>query len=162
MSEKEMSSLFMSFIQKEDSTRVIPSAWWKYPVEVYAFLFHVKSKLNKKIVYYNCDAHSLSVVWDCESWDSIKENTWLWIEWDPSIFFVFVWLSERVCEKYQERWGRFFLMEVGHYAQNLWLRIALENLKWVEAGWLFDDEIKKYLKLENTNAKIALWMACWK
>jgi exopolyphosphatase/pppGpp-phosphohydrolase len=26
MSEKEMSSLFMSFIQKEDSTRVIPSA----------------------------------------------------------------------------------------------------------------------------------------
>lgn len=160
ITEKQLSSLFFSFSQKEKMTRVVPSAGGKYPVEVYAFLFNVKSKLNKKIVYYNPDFHSLSVVGDCSGWEGIKEDCGLWIEGNPSILFVFVGFIERVVGKYGERGGRFFLIEVGHYAQNLGLKIAQENLKGVEAGGLSDEKIKKYLKLEKTNAMIALGFAC--
>ena len=162
ISEKQLGSLFFSFSQKEKNTRVVPSAGGKYPVEVYAFLFNVQGKMNKKNVYYNPDFHSLSIVNSCDSCDEIKEDCGLWVEGNPSILFVFVGFVERVVEKYGERGGRFFLIEVGHYAQNLGLRIAQENLFGVEAGGLSDDKIKKYLKLENTNAYIGLGFACGK
>ena len=53
------------------------------------------------------------------------------------------------------------LIEVWHYAQNLGIMLVQENMKWVEAWWLKDDNIKKYLKLEKTNAIITLWFAVW-
>jgi SagB-type dehydrogenase family enzyme len=160
ITEKQLSSLFFSFSQKEKMTRVVPSAGGKYPVEVYTFLFNVKSKLNRKIVYYNSDYHSLSIVGDCGEWKDIKDDCGLWIDGNPSILFVFVGFADRVIDKYGERGGRFFMIEVGHYAQNLGLRIAQENLKGVEAGGLSDDRIKKYLKLERTKAMVALGFAC--
>lgn len=162
ITEKQLSSLFFSFFQKENMTRVVPSAGGKYPVEVYAFLFNVEGKLNKKIVYYNSDSHSLSVVGKCKKWENMKSDCGLWIEGSPSILFVFVGFIERVTKKYTERGGRFFLIEVGHYAQNIGLRVAQENLKGVEAGGLSDDKIRKYLKLERTDAMIALGFVCGK
>lgn len=160
LSEKQLGSLFFAFTQKDTTSRLLPSAGGKYPIEVYAFLFNVKSKLNKKIVYYNPDNHSLSEIGECSSWAEIREQFGLELEEDPAIFFVFVAIPERTTEKYGERGGRFILIEVGHYTQNLALRLTAENLGGVLCGALHDDEIKKLLNLQNTNALITLGFAC--
>ena len=160
LTEKQLGSLFYGFSQKESMTRIIPSAGAKYPVEVYAFLFNVRGPLNKKVVYYNPDFHSLSIVNDCGSFQEVNEHCGLRVEGNPSVLFVFVGFVERVTKKYGERGGRFFLIEVGHYAQTLGLRIAQEKLCGVEVGGIYDDEMKKHLKLENTNALIGLGFAC--
>ncbi len=160
ITEKQLWSLFYSFSQKEDFTRLVPSWWWIYPIEVFAFLLNVKWNLNKKIVYYNSDNHSLSIVNNIDNID-IQKDFWLLLEWEPSAIFVFVWFPDRVIQKYSERWGRFLLIETWHYAQNLWLRLVQEKMKWVEAGWLKDDKIKEYLKLNGSSIVITLWFAVW-
>ena len=158
--KNQLSSLFYAFAQKGDMTRVLPSAGGKYPIEVFAFMFNAEGKVNKKVVYYNADNHSLSIVGNSPKWKEIRNDCGLWVDGEPSILFVFVGFPERVIDKYGERGGRFFLIEVGHYAQNLGLRIAKEKMKGVEAGGLYDESIKKLLKLEDTGAMIGLGFAC--
>jgi hypothetical protein len=58
--------------------------------------------------------------------------------------------------KYGERGGRFVLMEVGHYAQRLSLRIAQERLAGYELRGLKDERVKRLLGLEATEAMVAL------
>lgn len=70
---------------------------------------------------------------------------------------VFVAFPERAVLKYGERGGRFALMEVGAAMQQLALQIAESSkLRGVAAGGMFDEVWKQTLKLENTNAEIAL------
>lgn len=159
-SEKHLGSLFYAFVQKEATSRLLPSAGGKYPVEVYAFLFNVEGKLDKQIVYYNPDNHSLSVVTKCPDWGEVKELFGLELDSEPAAFFVFVAIPERTIDKYGERGGRFILIEVGHYAQNLALRLATEKLGGVISGALHDDEIRGLLNLQNTNALVTLGFAC--
>ncbi|MCX7928085.1 MAG: SagB/ThcOx family dehydrogenase [Patescibacteria group bacterium] len=160
LSEKQLGSLFYAFAQRSKSTRLIPSAGGKYPIEVYAFLFNVRSKLNKKVVYYNADNHSLSVVAESCDWQKEQEFFGLNLDGVPAVFFVFVAIPERTIDKYGDRGGRFILIEVGHYAQNLALRLSLEKLGGVISGALRDDEVKRLLGLQNTNALITLGFAC--
>jgi SagB-type dehydrogenase family enzyme len=158
-SEKQLGSLFYAFGQKKSTGRLLPSAGGKYPIEVYAFIFNVQSKLNKKIVYYNPDSHSLSVVAECPDWDQIKELFGLELDGQPAVFFVFTAIPERTMDKYGERGGRFILIEIGHYAQNLAIRLAIEKLGGVISGALHDDEIKRLLNLQNTSALVTLGFA---
>jgi len=158
--ENQLGSLYFAFSQRDDVTRVLPSAGGKYPVEVYALLFNVRSKLNGNVVYYSADTHSLSVVGPCPSWDECKEGAGLELEGKPALMFVFTASPERATRKYGERGGRFILMEVGHYAQNLALRLAEEGLGGVISGGLHDDQVRNYLRLETTNCLVALGFAC--
>jgi SagB-type dehydrogenase family enzyme len=160
LDEKQLGSLFSAFSQKDATARVLPSAGGKYPIEVFAFLFNIKSKLNKKIVYYNADSHSLSIIGECLSWNEYKDGFGLELDSNPAIFFVFSALAERTIKKYGERGGRFILIEAGHYSQNLALRIVQERLGGVISGALRDDEVKKHLGLEKTNCLITLGFAC--
>ncbi|OGY92580.1 MAG: hypothetical protein A3H70_00800 [Candidatus Komeilibacteria bacterium RIFCSPLOWO2_02_FULL_48_11] len=159
-SEKQLGSLFHAFRLKETTSRLLPSAGGKYPIEVYAFLFNVQGGLNKQITYYNPDSHSLSIVAKCPDWDEVKESFGLKLKGQPAVFFIFIAIPERTIDKYGERGGRFILTEAGHYAQNLALRLALEKLGGVISGALYDDEIKKLLNLQNTNALVTLGFAC--
>ncbi|MBR1936646.1 MAG: SagB/ThcOx family dehydrogenase [Bacilli bacterium] len=159
---KQLSSLFSCFTQV-DNHRLLSSAGGKYPIEVYALCFNVKN-FNNKIVYYNYSDNSLSIIGNCQDWDSLKSITGVGdaITGRPSIMFVFVGFPDRVVSKYGERGGRFLLIESGHYIQNLLLRITYEKLKAVELGGLFDDDIKNILGLKNTNAIITLGVICGK
>ena len=163
VSERQLSSLFSCFADVE-GRRLLPSGGGKYPIEVYALLFHVEggSKLGGKAVYYNWDSNSLSVVGDCPDWKEIEGKTGLLVEGEPSILFVFVAFPDRMASKYGERGGRFVLIESGHYLQNLSLRAGHENLRGVEAGGLHDDYIKGVLGLGGTGAIITLGYACGK
>ena len=162
INKKQLSSLFSCF-GKIDNHRLISSAGAKYPIEVYAFCFNVKN-LNNKIVYYSYTDNSLSIVGNGINWNNIKPLTGAVdeISGEPSIMFVFVGFPSRVISKYGERGGRFLLIESGHYIQNLLLRVAYENMNCVELGGLYDDDIKKMLGLDETDAIITLGVICGK
>ena len=163
LTEKILSSLFSCFAEV-DNHRLLPSAGGKYPIEVYAMCFHVEGLLNEKTVYYNWLDHSLSIIGKCGKWRDIEKvtgNNGL-VKGEPSMMFVFIGFPDRVTAKYGERGGRFLLIESGHYLQNLSLRIVFENLKAVELGGLFDDNIKKILGLEHTDAMVTLGIVCGK
>ncbi len=163
ISEKQLGSLCYAFAaHKDGQRRMVPSAGGKYPIEVYACLFHVSSKLNEKIVYYNADAHSLSVVGKCPPWSKAQKVFGVQVAGEPAVGFVFVAVPERTLRKYGERGGRFILIEVGHYAQNLALRLAQEKLGGVLSGAVRDDAMKKLLGLERTGALITLGFVCGK
>lgn len=161
--EKALSSLFSCFAQMENH-RLLPSAGGKYPIEVYALCFHVKGKLNQKIVYYNHNLNALSIIGNCMEWQHIEKymNTAGIIRGNPSILFLFVAFPGRMVAKYGERGGRFLLIEAGQYLQNLNLRIVHEKLKAVELGGIYDREMINMLKLENTDAIIPLGLICGK
>lgn len=162
LNKKELSSLFSCF-SSIDNHRLMPSGGGKYPIEVYALCFNVKG-LSGKIVYYNYKDNSLYVVGECEEWRKYEKLTGSKgvIEGNPSILFLFVAFPNRTMSKYGERGGRFVLIESGHYLQNLSLRISYENLKGVELGGLYDNELKKILKLDGTDAIVTLGMICGK
>ena len=161
ISEKQLSSLFSCFAEV-NGRRLLPSGGGIYPIEVYALLFHVAGDLNEKIVYYNWAENALSVVADCPKWDEIVDKTGLLIEGEPSILFIFAAMPSKITSKYGERGGRFLFIEAGHYLQNLSLRVAFDGLKGVEAGGLFDNDIKNLLGLGGSEAIITLGYACGK
>lgn len=162
INNKQLSSLFSCFAEINNH-RLISSAGGKYPIEVYALCFNVKN-LNNKVVYYNYNDNSLSIVGNCKSWSYLKSITGAvdLITGEPSIMFIFVGFPDRVISKYGERGGRFLLIESGHYIQNLLLRVTYEKLKAVELGGLYDNDIKNILDLKKTNAIITLGVICGK
>ncbi|GAC1386996.1 MAG: hypothetical protein NVS1B7_6360 [Candidatus Saccharimonadales bacterium] len=160
VSVKQLGSLLSAFTSNGE-TKVYPSAGATYPLEIFCITNGIKGEVNGKICYYNYDNHSISLIGDAPSWEDYAallnvdtENT------IPALVFFFVLFPDRIVSKYGERGGRFALIEVGHAAQNLALRLTEEKMAGVETGGLLDDKIKKLLKLDKTNALIALGFAC--
>ena len=58
------------------------------------------------------------------------------------------------------RGGRFALIEVGHAAHSLALRLTREKLAGFEMGGLLDREILRLLGLRDRPARVALGYAC--
>lgn len=160
ITERQLGSLFYSFAQKKDGTRMVPSAGGKYPIEVFAFLFTVKSRISGSVVYYNADNHTLSVIGKCPEWKSSKYCFSDNLNSMPSVFFVFAAFANRSMKKYGERGGRFVMIEAGQYVQNLSLMAESEGVCGVEIGSLYDEEIKKLLGIEKTDATICIGYAC--
>lgn len=158
LDKKYLNSLFQAFVSLENGRRTLPSAGARYPIEVYALFYNVKDTENA-VYYYNQDRHSLSFVKKIEEWKKTSHIYNLAIDGTPAIVFIFVGFSERVTKKYGERGGRFMLIEAGHYAQNLGLRLGVDNLGGVEVGGIMDDEMKELLGLKTTEAKIVLGFA---
>ncbi len=161
LSEKQLGSLFFAFSQLKDKRRLLASAGGKYPIEVFAITWNMASPaLNKKILYYNVGKHALSILKDAPDWPDLKTFITPEAMDAPNILFFFVAFPERTCKKYAERGGRFVLIEAGHYAQNLSLRVAQEKLAGYELGSVHDDKILSLLGLEKTEAMLCLAYAC--
>jgi len=82
------------------------------------------------------------------------------LERQSAVVFVFVAIPERTLEKYGERGGRFILMKVSHYTQNLALRLACEKLGGVFSGGFYNEGIKQLLNLQTINVLITVGFAC--
>jgi SagB-type dehydrogenase family enzyme len=156
----ELGSLFSAFAGRPGGSRTFPSAGSTYALEVYALLFNVRGDLRGSIVHYNADNHSLSRVGSAPSWRQCAERVNLELEGEPATLFLFVIVPERTTDKYGERGMRFTLLEAGHAAQNLSLRLAHEKLVGCEAGGLFDRWFKTVLGLTGTSAQIGLGLVC--
>ncbi|QQS20218.1 SagB/ThcOx family dehydrogenase [Candidatus Saccharibacteria bacterium] len=161
INKKQLGSLLAAFSKNNSDGRTYPSAGATYGVDIFCLVNNYDGELNHKVCYYNADNHSLSEVKALPDWESYAPL--LNIDTDnsmPAVVFVFVLFASRVTSKYGERGGRFALIEVGHAAQNLSLRLVEEKMVGVEMGGLLDNEIKALLGLEDTSAAIALGLAC--
>ena len=156
----ELGSLFAAFAGQRSGARTFPSAGSTYALEVYALLFNAPGDLRGSIVHYNPDNHSLSRVGAAPAWSDCAGRVNLELEGEPAALFLFVIVPERTTDKYGERGLRFTLLEAGHAAQNLALRLVEENLVGCEAGGLFDRWFKTVLGLNETSAQIGLGYAC--
>jgi SagB-type dehydrogenase family enzyme len=153
--------LFAAFATSNDGSRTYASAGGAYPLEVFCLLNRVEGPLGGTVVYYNHDNHSVSVVSRLPAWDELADVVNLeLVEGVPQLVFLFVLFPGRSTAKYGERGGRFALLEAGHAAQNLALRLVAEGMVGCEVGGLLDDRVKALLGLEGTTAQVALGYAC--
>lgn len=161
LSQRSLGRLFAAFGSSDGGSRTFASAGGAYPVEVFCLLNRVQGPLDRTAVYYNHDNHSLSVVATLPPWAELSDAVNLeLVGCFPQLVFIFVVFPERMTAKYGERGGRFALIEVGHAAQNLALRLVEEGMVGCEAGGLLDERLKGLLRLERTSAQIALGYAC--
>jgi SagB-type dehydrogenase family enzyme len=160
LTKRQLGSLFAAFGRGAEGGRVFPSAGGLYPVEVFCLAMEVEDGLGGKIVCYNPDTHSLSVVGECPSWEECTGSLNHPFESRPQVVFVFVLMLDEMLAKYGPRAGRFGLIEVGHAAHSLALRLTEEKLAGFELGGLLDREVLQLLNLQNRSAKVALGYAC--
>ncbi|NUP14425.1 MAG: SagB/ThcOx family dehydrogenase [Polyangiaceae bacterium] len=156
----ELGRLFSAFAHRAGG-RLLPSAGGRYPIEVFAFLFAAEGEFDKTIVHYDGSRHSLAIVGQCPDYGAIHEELGLSAESSrPAAMFFFAAFPSRILPRYAERGGRFLLIECGHYAQNLALRLAEDGLCGYELGGYYDDAVRSRLGLADTDAMVALGYAC--
>ncbi len=109
---------------------------------------------------HNPDNHSVNVVGPLAPWNEWCDSLNFPTPSPPQLVIVFVLLVEQMIAKYGSRGGRFALIEVGHAAHNLALRIAEEGLAGCEVGGAQDDAVLALLGLTATDARVALGYAC--
>jgi SagB-type dehydrogenase family enzyme len=161
VSAKQLGSLFAAFGASKTGSRVYASAGGTYALDIFALLLAAEGRLNGRIVHYNADNHSLSDVGPAPSPDLLAETLLLDGEIGlPPVLFLFVLFTARTTQRYGERGGRFALIELGHAAQNLALRIAQEGMVGSEAGGIADDAAIRLLGLDPARAKMGLAYAC--
>lgn len=154
-----LAGLLAAFGRAPGGRPVYPSAGGLYPLEVYCLANAVAGELNGRILVYNPDLHSVSPVAECPAWERYRDLLGSPLEGIPQVVFVFVLDLESMLAKYGERGGRFALIEVGHAAHSLALRIAHENLVGCELGGLLDGEVAELLGLPKS-LRVALGYAC--
>jgi SagB-type dehydrogenase family enzyme len=159
--ERRLGSIFSAFGATTDGSRSFPSAGASYPLEIFALLPNVAGALGGKVVHYEPRDHGLTPIADLPPWDECRELVNLEpMVGAPHVVVVFALLPDRITAKYGERGGRFALIEVGHAAQNLALRLAHDHMVGCEIGGLLDEPIRSLLRLGQTRAQIALGYAC--
>ena len=157
---RQLGSLLAAVATNERGTRVYPSAGGLYPLEVYCLLERVSGGPGRCVACYNPDNHSLSRVADLPPWDDYQATLNIPLEGTPALAVVFVAFPEVLFAKYGARAGRFALVEVGHAAQNLLLRLAEEDLAGCEVGGVLDQAMIRLLRLGGTGAHVALAVVC--
>lgn len=158
---RRLGRLLSAFAAGTHGARGFPSAGALYPLEIFCLLENVSGSPGRAAVHYNADNHSLSVVGPLPAVDDYADALTLdGFEGIPHVMVVFVLFPSLMTEKYGERGGRFALIEVGHAAQNLALRLVREGLVGCEVGGLLDDEVVRILGLDRKGAQVALGYAC--
>lgn len=160
LSPRQLGRVLGAFAKSSDGSRTFPSAGATYSAEVFCLLNNVKGSLNGHAVYYDCDRHSVSIVGEIPAWEHYADTVNITTVGVPQLVFVFVVLPERTTRKYGERGGRFALLEIGHAAQNLALRLVAERMVGCAAGGLHDDSFRAMLGLRETHAHVALGYVC--
>lgn len=140
--------------------RAFPSAGALYPLEVFCLARHVAAPLGGNILAYNPDNHSVSTVRSLPHWEEVVPALSLVEDTAPPLVLVFVIFADRMLDRYGQRGGRFALIEVGHAAQNVALRLGREKMVGYELGGLVDSEMLRLLGLDGTEARVALGYAC--
>lgn len=153
LSPRQLGSLLTAFAGRADGSRGYPSAGALYPLEIFVLT-------GDAVGCYNPDDHSLTAVGPLPPWPDWSGCLNLPVEGVPQVVVVFVLLPERMIAKYGATGGRFALIEVGHAAHNLALRLAADGLVGCEAGGVVEAALVRLLRLDGTGARIPLAYAC--
>lgn len=155
----QLGALFGAFAHRPGG-RLLPSAGARYPTEVFALLLAAEPPWASSIVHYDGAAHALTRVGACPDERRWRAALNLAPEADrPAAVVVFTAFPSRVSERYGERGGRFLLIEAGHHAHSLALRLARDGLAGYELGGLHDDDVLDLLGLAGTEAIVTLGYA---
>ena len=160
ISVRQLGSLFEAFAGNKRGSRVFPSAGSLYPLEIFCLVNAAEGGLDGTAVCYNADNHSLSRVRAIPLWEEYRDVLSFPLEGMPQLVFIFVLFDGEMSEKYGARGGRFGLIEVGHAAQNLALRVAYEGLVGCEVGGTLDRPVLELLGLAGTGGRVALAYVC--
>lgn len=156
---RQLGSLCAAFGRTHAGGRAFPSAGGLYPLEVYC-LANAVDGIDPAVLCYNPDSHSLSPVGPLPPWGAYRTSLNFECDGVPQVVFVFVLLDDGLLHKYGARGGRFALIEVGHAAQNLALRVITEGLSGCEIGGTLDPQLRSLLDLDGTSARVSLAYAC--
>ncbi len=159
LSESDISKVLSSFAAV-DGHRVYPSAGGLYPIHVFGLMLNAVAPWTNTAVRYEPSTHSLAVMQQLDSVGQVELACSIDADIHPQMVLVFVVNLDEQERKYDERALRFALIEVGHMAQNLGLRLAKSKMNGYELGGMQDDAIKALLGLQETSALIAHGFAC--
>ena len=166
VSAASLGAIFSAFRDPRLSTeqthrRAWPSAGGLYPLEVFGVLLAVDHELIGTAVHYECETHELTPIAPAPTWLELSSALGAdVIVGTPQVVVLFVLDTDVAERKYGPRAGRFALIEVGHAAQNLALRLAGSGLGGCELGGSQDRAVLTMLGLGNTPARLALAYAC--
>ncbi len=137
--------------------RAYPSAGATYSTEEYVVCFNVENH-QQKILYYDPDSHAvIDTNLKAPKWQEAKENLNIEVEGIPGLMIILVSFYNRATEKYDERGGRFALLEAGAAMQQIALKIAeSKTLKGVICGGIRDEYWINKLGLGNDKCIIAI------
>jgi len=158
LSLKELGRILSSFYAWNGvEHRAYPSAGATYVTEVFCVAFNVE-RFTGKVIYYDPEKHGAVIVSDsAPSWEEASKSLNMEIRGIPNLLTIFVVFPQRAIAKYGERGGRFALLEVGAAVQQLSLQIAESSrLKGVAVGGMLDGVWRQNIKLDNTDAQVAL------
>ncbi len=157
LSLKELGQILSSFYAWNGlEHRAYPSAGATYVTEIFCVAFNVEN-FSGKTIYYDPEKHGAVIVNNAPSWEDASKSLNMSIKGIPNLLVVFVMFPERALDKYGERGGRFALLEIGAAMQQLALQLAgSSKINGVAVGGMLDGTWKQILKLQHTNAQIAL------
>ena len=140
--------------------RVIPEAGGLAAIHVYALVRHARGPLGGQVVRYDHVTHQATPLGAVPPDDRLRELFGLDGATLPQQVLVFVVDPTAVIAKYGSRGGRFVLQQVGHAAQNVGLRLAVDRLRGYVLGGGLDHDVLHVLGLAHTGARYAGAMAC--
>lgn len=132
--------------------RSFPSAGASYAVEV----FLVQWRPGARMAYYDAVDHGLVELPDpAPAWEEASSRINAPVTGEPAAMVVAVLFTDRLTDKYDERGGRFALLEAGAVMQQLSLATAELGLAGVVAGGLVDRYWSTRLGVREFGGRVA-------
>lgn len=157
---RRLGHLLAGLAERPDGTRSYPSGGALYPLEVLCLAGDVDGGLGRSVLCYNPDDHTVTPVGPLPPWPAWSPLLNLAVTGEPQVVLVFVLFLERVLERYGDLGGRLALVEVGHAAHNVALRLAADGLAGCEAGGVVESGLLRLVGLEGCGGRVPLAYAC--
>jgi SagB-type dehydrogenase family enzyme len=136
--------------------RTAPSAGALYPLELYVVAGDVAG-LSPGVYRYRPEKHDLIFVASGDRRKPLASAALgqSWVRRAPAVLLI-TGVYKRTMAKYGQRGRRYVHMEVGHAAQNVYLRATAQGLGTVMVGAFDDKEVQKVLSLPADHEPLGL------
>ncbi len=130
--------------------RAQPSGGARYPIEVYAIVFHGSVELPAGMYHYNVKEHALDVLHEKKFTPEERAEivTYPFAQ-KASCLIVMTAVFYRNQMKYGERGYRYIMLEAGHIGQNIYLVSEALDLQCCGLGGTRDEHIEKLIGVDG-------------
>ncbi|MFV0306350.1 MAG: nitroreductase family protein [Desertimonas sp.] len=161
LAHRAVERLLASVGPTPDGRRAIPEAGGLDAVHVYLVAHQVEGPLAGSVHRYDHRHHVVASVGPCPDEAELRRVFTIDDDADTAAAIVVFVLDDReLRRKYGDRGGRFGWQQVGHAAQNVCLRLAIDGLRGYVLGGGLDGEILDLVGLGHTRARYGGAVAC--
>jgi hypothetical protein len=153
---RQLGALLAAVGERRRGGRVVPAAGGLNAVVTYVLAARVEAPFGGAAWRHEPDGHRLALVGPLPPAVELRRLFTLDCEGDPQAVVVFALAWDEVLARYGERGGRFALVEVGHAAAAVGLRLAPLGLVGYELGGTLDSEVEALLRIGPGRARVAL------